>query len=94
MEVLSDGTAARDRGIKFDDYQAHGVTEYWIVDPDNQTIEQHHLIHGRYELALKAAEGSIRSVAVPGFAMPIRAAFDVATNRQVMTRLATGGAPD
>ena len=42
-EILSDSTASVDRGVKFQDYAAHGVGEYWIVDPVQQTIEQYRL---------------------------------------------------
>lgn len=31
----------RDRGIKFIDYALHGISEYWIIDPDKKTIEQY-----------------------------------------------------
>lgn len=34
VEVLSDLTEKRDRGVKFEDFAAHGVGEYWIVDAD------------------------------------------------------------
>lgn len=92
IEVLSDGTAKRDRatsvgGIKYDDYQAHGVEEYWIIDADEQSIEQYHLTDGQYRLILKAGEGTIRSFALPGFAIPIRAAFDADVNLQTMATL-------
>jgi len=87
IEVLSDGTAKRDRGVKYDDYQAHGVAEYWIVDPDNQVIEQYHLVDGAYQLVLKAGEGTIRAFALPGFDIPIQAAFDEALNLQTMATL-------
>jgi Uma2 family endonuclease len=39
IEILSPGTAARDRNIKLKLYQRHGVAEYWIVDPRNKTVE-------------------------------------------------------
>ncbi len=39
VEVLSPSTAKRDRGIKFDVYERHGVREYWLVDPEAQFIE-------------------------------------------------------
>ncbi|WP_273215253.1 Uma2 family endonuclease [Runella zeae] len=42
IEILSEGTKERDRGVKFKDYQAHQIEKYWIVDPDHQTIEQYH----------------------------------------------------
>jgi Uma2 family endonuclease len=39
-EVLSPGTASRDRGIKRMLYQRVGVPEYWIVDLDARLIER------------------------------------------------------
>ena len=39
VEVLSDSTAARDRGIKRERYAHYGVSGYWVVDPDRQRIE-------------------------------------------------------
>ena len=36
VEVLSNSTEGRDRGIKYDDYLSEGVAEYWIVDYRNQ----------------------------------------------------------
>jgi Uma2 family endonuclease len=39
VEVLSPATAARDRGVKLERYRLYGVPEYWIVDPDRETVE-------------------------------------------------------
>lgn len=39
VEVLSPGTAARDRGVKRRLYQEH-ADEYWIVDLDSRIIER------------------------------------------------------
>jgi Uma2 family endonuclease len=40
VEILSPGTAARDRGKKRRIYQRAGVAEYWIVDADARLIER------------------------------------------------------
>ncbi|MGH7515834.1 MAG: Uma2 family endonuclease [Gemmatimonadales bacterium] len=40
VEVLSRGTAARDRGVKRQLYQKARVPEYWIVDLDSRLIER------------------------------------------------------
>jgi Uma2 family endonuclease len=40
IEVLSPGTASRDRGAKRRIYQQAGVGEYWVVDPDARLIER------------------------------------------------------
>lgn len=39
IEILSPSTAQRDRTYKRTLYARHGVQEYWLVDPDAQTIE-------------------------------------------------------
>ena len=40
IEVLSPGTASRDRGVKRRLYQAARVQEYWIVDLDARLVER------------------------------------------------------
>lgn len=38
-EVISPGTARRDRTVKLDIYRRESVLHYWIVNPRSQTIE-------------------------------------------------------
>lgn len=77
VEVLSDSTMRHDRGVKFRDYEAHGVSEYWIVDSDAKVVEQYVLINGSFELVLKSGKGEIESSVVAGFSVAIAAFFDV-----------------
>ncbi len=39
VEILSPGTARYDRGYKLTLYGRHGVREYWLVDPEAETVE-------------------------------------------------------
>lgn len=39
IEILSPGTADRDRTLKRSLYARHGVREYWLVDPQTSTVE-------------------------------------------------------
>ena len=39
VEILSPSTAQYDRGYKQLLYGRHGVQEYWMVDPDAETVE-------------------------------------------------------
>ena len=87
VEVLSDSTEKNDRETKFQDYAAHGVQEYWIVDADKQIIEQYFLQNEQYELLLKAKDGAIESVVLPDFVIPIRAIFDEAENLKALAKL-------
>jgi Uma2 family endonuclease len=54
-EVLSPSTRAQDRGIKMRRYGDLGITHYWIVDPDAETIECWRLENGAYRLVTRAA---------------------------------------
>lgn len=87
VEVLSKSTAANDRGIKFDDYASHGVVEYWIIDPVGETVEQYRGADGVYELVIKAQTGLVRSFAIDGFEIPVRAIFDEAENQLALAAI-------
>ena len=88
VEVLS-SNERHDRETKFQDYQEHGVLEYWIVDPSAETIEQYILKQGAYHLEVKVKhpEGHVKSVAVPGLSVPVAAAFDEAANLEALRAL-------
>jgi Uma2 family endonuclease len=88
VEVLSESTAKHDRGIKFEDYQAHGVGEFWIIDPAAESVEQFILADGRYPAKVQPLKtGIIRSEAIAGFEIPVRAIFDDAENLAAMRQL-------
>jgi Uma2 family endonuclease len=87
VEVLSETTEARDRGIKMEDYAAHGVREYWLVDPAQEFIEQYDLQGERYLLRAKLFDGTLRSSVISGFSVPVRAAFDQELNLQVLSQI-------
>lgn len=80
VEVLSPSTEEYDRETKFTDYAAHGVGEYWIVDPENETIEQYILRGEKYELEVKTKDGTVESAVLPDFKIRARAVFDEKTN--------------
>jgi Uma2 family endonuclease len=84
VEVLSKSTANNDRTTKYEDYEAHGVKEYWIIDPSKQTIEQYVLSHKKYELIFKGKEGMLECVAVKNFKIPVKAIFDKRLTNKVL----------
>lgn len=57
MEILSPGTRQTDRQEKYEEYAQAGIVEYWMVDPEEETIEVFVLAEGAYRLLVKAAAG-------------------------------------
>jgi len=90
VEVLSESTEDRDRGVKFEDYESHGVAEYWIIDADAEVVEQYLRRGNRFSLALKSGSGEIASPTVPGFRIPIRALFHPADNLAALRQFMSG----
>ena len=84
VEVLSDSTEARDRGTKFIDYSARGVTEYWIVDTERRVLEQYLQEKEGLELKKKSDSGKVECRAIPGFAIDIAALFDEQKNLEAI----------
>lgn len=67
-EVVSLGGRHRDRIEKRDLYEQYGIKEYWIIDPESQTIDVLTLVQGRYEVGSHATLGQTAgSRLLPGF---------------------------
>ena len=75
VEVLSESTEKRDRGIKFIDYAINGVKEYWLADYKKQLIEQYFLEDENFVLAEKVQHGTIRCNVLEGLEIPLKAIF-------------------
>ncbi|GBC85052.1 hypothetical protein HRbin11_01493 [bacterium HR11] len=68
VEVASSDSIGRDRGEKFVEYEAAGVAEYWLVDPDRGQVEACHLgTDGRYHPIRPDRRGWLHSVELVGF---------------------------
>ncbi|MBX7045145.1 MAG: Uma2 family endonuclease [Ignavibacteria bacterium] len=85
VEVLSPSTEKYDRGVKFTDYALHGVKEYWMIDPDNEIVEQYLLKQGEFVLSLKSSSGNIKSNVIENFEIPIKAIFDSKLNLEIIS---------
>jgi Uma2 family endonuclease len=66
VEVLSPRTAERDTGVKFAEYEQHGVREYWILDPETLA---HRFYRRRDDELVEYADGEerIASRVIDGF---------------------------
>lgn len=64
LEVLSPSTAYRDRTKKFSKYQAMGVREYWLIDPEKKQLTAYTLF-GEGKTVLQPLSGK-RGLAIFG----------------------------
>jgi Uma2 family endonuclease len=79
IEILSPGASneRRDRHVKYSLYAKRGASEYWIVDPENRSVE----VHRRNEAGELAFDKSLlqgdelTSGLLPEFNLPIDALF-------------------
>ncbi len=67
VEIISPESVGRDRGEKFTEYEAGGVLEYWLIDPQRRWAEFYQLRGGRYHLIFAGQEGEYHSQMLPGF---------------------------
>ena len=83
VEVLSKSTKKNGREMKFEDYAAHGVSEYWIIDPARQTVElftidadtEAYVAVGTFRIG-----DSVSSRQLLGFTVPVKAIFEPGAN--------------
>lgn len=76
VEILSITTEKNDRTIKMKDYALHGISEYWIIDPVQQSVEQYLLENREYKLHQKLIqEGIIHARAIEGYSVKLEDIF-------------------
>ena len=78
VEVGSPGTRKRDETIKRRLYERFGVSEYWVIDPELDTIKVHRRGDERYvrvmELSLENGD-VLTTPLLPGLKMPLLRIF-------------------
>ena len=79
VEIGSPSTRKRDETIKRHLYERFGVTEYWVIDPELDTIKVYRLIGGRFtrtsELSLEQ-DDVLTSPLFPGLDVRLADIFD------------------
>lgn len=67
IEVISSDSVIRDTQEKFDEYEAAGVEEYWIIDPHRRTANFYGYDENKkYKLLPLAADGRFESCVIDG----------------------------
>ena len=79
VEILSDSTRKNDEGIKQILYEQAQVQEYWIIDPQSETVKIFQLREGRYdsaqELTTNQTKAAITTPLLPGLFLPLPEIF-------------------
>jgi Uma2 family endonuclease len=75
FEVLSPSTARIDRGRKRDLMARYRVPEYWVIDPNERTIEISRLTGSGYAEPLTITNGRCVSSIIPGFEVDLERLF-------------------
>lgn len=73
IEVVSPGTTNRDRDYrhKRTEYAARCISEYWIIDPQDQQITLCIWDNGQYEDQVRRGNDPLQSQIVPAFALTV-----------------------
>ncbi|MDZ4770581.1 MAG: Uma2 family endonuclease [Chloroflexota bacterium] len=70
IEIVSEGSAERDRGEKFVEYETGGVEEYWVIDYLREDVLFYRLEDGLYARQ-PIVDGHYRTPLLPDFSLEI-----------------------
>jgi Uma2 family endonuclease len=72
VEILSPSTATRDRSLKLQTYERHGVAHYWLLDPERGDLEEYVLSDGKFRLVSKlTGPVAFQPRVFPGFTLDL-----------------------
>ena len=79
VEIVSETTRKTDEIVKRKIYERHGVPEYWIVDPELETVKVYRMTDQGYvraaELSRESGEG-LSTPLLPGLTVPLTDIFE------------------
>jgi Uma2 family endonuclease len=78
VEILSPGTKRRDLGVKLQLYDRGGVREYWIVDPEENTVTIHRRASDGSFPTVQSASNNVDTITtplLPGFSLSAESLF-------------------
>ena len=75
VEVLSPSTEKKDKETKFALYEAAGVREYWIVDPEKSELFAYSLIQGKYAYRGDSVEREVPVEVLHGLCIDMEEVF-------------------
>ncbi|HEX5083847.1 MAG TPA: Uma2 family endonuclease [Blastocatellia bacterium] len=88
VEIVSPDSRRRDRKEKFKEYEAAGVLEYWILEPDHELAEFYQLDDDdRYRRVEIGADGIYRSKVIPGFWLKVEWLWQTPAPLEVLREL-------
>jgi Uma2 family endonuclease len=79
IEILSETTRRADEIVKRKLYERHGVSEYWIVDPELETVKVYRMTDQGYTRAVALsteANDTLTAPLLPGLIIPLAAIFE------------------
>lgn len=77
VEILSPSTSDKDLTYKYDLYKRNGVSEYWVVHPEEKTLLVHTLTDGKYVPGKLLVRGEVvRSSVLEGFVLDLSEVFE------------------
>ncbi|MFY7733326.1 MAG: Uma2 family endonuclease [Bacteroidia bacterium] len=76
IEILSKGNNKKELQNKYEVYEESGVKEYWVIEPESQTMLVYTLVNGKYQPSKLLTLGDeIITPILPGFVLNLDEVF-------------------
>jgi Uma2 family endonuclease len=79
MEILSDSNSRKEMFRKFQHYMNAGVREYWILDPEEKTVQVHLLKEGHYVSSIYQKDAVIPVSILPPLSIDLKTLWETGT---------------
>ena len=78
VEIVSPSNTKKELWIKFGAYLDAGIREYWVVDPEQKSVQVHVYEKGHYISSVYKMNETIRSAVLQGFTVELKTLWEAA----------------